>query len=121
MITSAADNMSIVVVPDFLNSFTISPLVMQGLDLTPGKSNHFSMMPYTYTNVVNSVDTSKHELHWILDSGASYHISRVKSLFQHLRKCDTRNFVRIPNGTTYHIEYVGEFHISPTLYIHNVL
>lgn len=56
-----------------------------------------------------------------MDSEASNHIFGVKSLFQHFRKCDTGHFMRIPNDTTYHVEYVREIHRSPILYLYNVL
>lgn len=89
-------------------------------EMFAGKSNSSGMIFHKNANHINHVDIFKNELHWILNFETSNHISGAKSLFQNLREGDEGHFVRISNGKTYHVKYVGEIQISPTLKLHNI-
>ncbi|KAL2228047.1 UNVERIFIED_CONTAM: Retrovirus-related Pol polyprotein from transposon TNT 1-94 [Sesamum indicum] len=58
---------------------------------------------------------------WIMDSGASAHMSMNQDLFHNLRPLDTVNSVKLPDGSMYNVKKIGDIYISDTLTLKNVL
>ncbi|GAA0138427.1 hypothetical protein LIER_00176 [Lithospermum erythrorhizon] len=58
---------------------------------------------------------------WILDTGATYHITPHLSLFKTYNTLSHVAYITIPDGTQVAIEHVGTVHISNHLVLHNVL
>ncbi|KAL2247832.1 UNVERIFIED_CONTAM: Retrovirus-related Pol polyprotein from transposon TNT 1-94 [Sesamum indicum] len=68
-----------------------------------------------YKNSFNS------KRNWIMDSGASAHMSMNPNLFHNLRQLDTVNSVKLPDGNLYKVEKVGDICIFAKLTLKNVL
>lgn len=61
-----------------------------------------------------------YKFNWILDSGASHHISYSLSLFASYKSV-SGVFVRMPNGVTAPVTHIGSVHVSPALVLNHVL
>ncbi|KAG6707047.1 hypothetical protein I3842_06G011600 [Carya illinoinensis] len=62
-----------------------------------------------------------HQKDWIIDIGASDHMSHCRSLFLDLREPPMAWQVRLPTGETIAVEGVGSIPLSKTLTLSNVL
>lgn len=66
------------------------------------------------------VSDTDHHIGWILDSGASDHMTYDKTLFQYMttshRKC-----IATANGTTTPVVGVGTMYLTPSLLLHHCL
>ncbi|CAH9135408.1 unnamed protein product [Cuscuta epithymum] len=60
------------------------------------------------------------EVDWLLNSGASYHMTGCAQLMTSNKKL-TPILVSMPNGETTHATSVGDIHLSPEIVIKNVL
>ncbi|KAL2230793.1 UNVERIFIED_CONTAM: Retrovirus-related Pol polyprotein from transposon TNT 1-94 [Sesamum indicum] len=58
---------------------------------------------------------------WIMDSGASTHMSMNHDLFHNLRHLDNINSVKLPDASMYKVEKIGDICISDKLTLKNVL
>jgi len=58
---------------------------------------------------------------WIIDSGASDHITPHLNLLSSVQKLSNPGFITMPNGKQSSIEHVGTVQLSPTLVLTNVL
>ncbi|KAL2243719.1 UNVERIFIED_CONTAM: Retrovirus-related Pol polyprotein from transposon RE1 [Sesamum indicum] len=61
------------------------------------------------------------EANWIMDSGASAHMSMNSDLFHNTRKPNTMNFFKLPGGNMYEIKQMGDIRVSDKLMLKNVL
>ncbi|KAL2248343.1 UNVERIFIED_CONTAM: Retrovirus-related Pol polyprotein from transposon RE1 [Sesamum indicum] len=58
---------------------------------------------------------------WIMDSGASAHMSMNADLFHNLRNLDIISSVKLPDGHVYKVRQIGDIQISNKLTLKNVL
>lgn len=57
---------------------------------------------------------------WVIDSGASHHVTHERKLFREYRSL-VNTYVRLPNGTIVKIEGTGFIQLTDALSLHNVL
>ncbi|XP_019089093.1 PREDICTED: uncharacterized protein LOC109127935 [Camelina sativa] len=57
---------------------------------------------------------------WVIDSGASHHVTHERNLYRHYKPLD-KTFVRLPNGQTVKIDGTGYIQLTDSLSLHNVL
>ena len=57
---------------------------------------------------------------WVLDSGATHHVSHNKDLYIEYRSLEN-TYVTLPNGYTVHIEGIGFIQLTDDISLHNVL
>ncbi|KAL2242389.1 UNVERIFIED_CONTAM: Retrovirus-related Pol polyprotein from transposon RE1 [Sesamum indicum] len=95
---------------------------LQNSDISQNYSNS------TYAdNSVNFAGTLFHKEcfvsneNWIMDSGASAHMSMNASLFHNLRNLDIVSSVKLPDGNVYKVRQIGDIRISDKLTLRNVL
>ena len=58
---------------------------------------------------------------WIIDSGASDHITPDLGVLTSVQKLSIPGFITMPNGKHSRIEHIGSVQLSPTLLLTNVL
>ena len=58
---------------------------------------------------------------WIIDSGATNHVSSSLNLFSSYSTCSKHSTLKLPDGTNHLITHVGTVTLSPTLCLTNVL
>ncbi|KAF7819698.1 uncharacterized protein G2W53_025153 [Senna tora] len=61
------------------------------------------------------------EGNWIIDSGASSHISGSLQLFSSLRDVNNKNTVSLPDGTVKKVKYMGEVQLTAKIILKDVL
>lgn len=83
------------------------------------KANYISTSPLAMT-FLSSNPNGKNPNLWILDTGATYHISIDKHIFLHLKPIIPIH-VNLPNGSHLIASMFGSVAISATLTLHNVL
>ena len=57
---------------------------------------------------------------WVLDSGATHHVSHTKDLYVEYRALE-ETYVTLPNGYTVHIEGIRFIQLTDAISLHNVL
>ncbi|XP_074318809.1 uncharacterized protein LOC141655639 [Silene latifolia] len=73
------------------------------------------------SNAVISPKSKTNVVEWILDSGASDHMSSQRHLFTNIRKLKTPVMVDLPDGSTKLVNFVGDVRISPKITLHETL
>ena len=96
---------------------------IQGLGLTKGEYEKLiKMIRETKTTpTVNMTGKTKTHDEWIIDSGASEHVTHNKALFKTMKENLNSTSVTIPNGDTINIEGVGNIHIPNGFGLKSVL
>lgn len=56
---------------------------------------------------------------WIIDSGASQHISNNKNLFNNLTHVHNTS-VLLPDSATFPVKFVGDITLSSNIHLHNI-
>ncbi|KAL2252650.1 UNVERIFIED_CONTAM: Retrovirus-related Pol polyprotein from transposon TNT 1-94 [Sesamum indicum] len=74
-----------------------------------------------FTGTLLYKDNFESNENWIMDSGASAHMSMNPDLFHNLRQLDTINSVKLSDGNMYKVEKIGDIRISDKLTLKNVL
>ena len=69
----------------------------------------------------NNDTTIYTELDWVIDSGASRHMSPHKGLFLNFRELNTPSVVRVGNGNVAEAAGIGSIELSPKVILHEVL
>ncbi|XP_074318100.1 uncharacterized protein LOC141654888 [Silene latifolia] len=72
------------------------------------------------TNVVSDITTSAH-IDWILDSGATDHMTAHKSLFPCLKLLPKPVLIGLPDGSTKVVKHFGDIQVSPEIVLKDVL
>ncbi|KAL9231947.1 hypothetical protein vseg_007105 [Gypsophila vaccaria] len=68
-----------------------------------------------------SYSNSHNNLDWIVDSGATDHMSAHKDLFLNLRSLPKPILVGLPDGSTKRVTQIGEISLHPQILLHEVL
>lgn len=61
------------------------------------------------------------KVNWVLDSGASHHMSPLQSLFENLRPLNNPLHITVPTGNMVVVDKVGTVTLSSKIKLHDVL
>lgn len=68
----------------------------------------------------NSTENDISPSSWVIDSGATHHVSNCRSRFLSFQDL-VNTFVNLPNGTTMSIVEIGSIRLSDKIILHDVL
>lgn len=81
-----------------------------------------SLYPPTYYDMLTSesVETDISPSSWVIDSGATHHVSHKRSLFLEFKDL-VNTFVKLPNETTVSIVGISSIRLTDNIILHEVL
>ncbi|KAG8391436.1 hypothetical protein BUALT_Bualt01G0187600 [Buddleja alternifolia] len=74
-----------------------------------------------HTGTILSFSVTHKRVDWILDSGATDHITYCLDLITSPQLLSNPLFVHLPNGTTTNVTHTGNIILNPYITLHNVL
>lgn len=86
---------------------------------SPVASSHF--VDFTSTSVIIHSNLSIHDTCWLIDFGASRHITGSLHLFTNLQATHASSTVILPNGTIKSVSHIGDIHLCDHLVLKDVL
>ncbi|XP_061373503.1 uncharacterized protein LOC133315841 [Gastrolobium bilobum] len=90
-------------------------------EITTPASNHFkTLVTCLASNAKNDEKSGNGTVQWLLDTGATDHVTSARSLFSSLHPI-TPLSITLPDGSCVQASYYGIIHISPLLTLFNVL
>lgn len=76
-------------------------------DKSSGSSNFTSIALHPYNKILNDI--------WIIDSGASYHMTGSKNLLRNIKRLAKVIKIGLPDGSTKLVNEVGELELLPNI------
>ena len=74
-----------------------------------------------FANMVTCCHATSIKNEWIIDSGASDHITGDLSVLEHPKKIKCGNKINLPNGLTFEISHYGDVTLKNSLKLKNIL
>lgn len=84
-------------------------------------SANFADIPFYKATALSCFSHTYQDYEWIVDTGASNHMSQYLSLFHFLQLLPHPIHINLPDGTTKLIRYIGHIFLQPNLVLTNVL
>ena len=78
-------------------------------------------MDLSYSNMVSCYFANSCEGQWIIDTGASHHMTGNLNMLENVRKCNKEPKINLPTGETSNITHVGDVVLRNNLTLRNVL
>ncbi|KAL8144668.1 hypothetical protein AgCh_003023 [Apium graveolens] len=101
----------------FQQSFRTNTGQTDGSPYASVNSAQFAGNMFHFASPVNAIPHT--DTDWIIDTGATDHVTPYIHLLHHLRKCES--VLYLPNGGTAKVTHLGSFALSSHLTLHNVL
>lgn len=86
---------------------------------SPLASSHF--VDFAGTTAITFSNITFHDTHWLIDSGASRHISGSLHLFTNLRQAHANSTISLPDGTIKYVSHLVDIVLSSKLILKDVL
>ena len=78
-------------------------------------------MDLAYSNMVSCYHASTRDSQWIIDTGASHHMTGNVDVLVNIKKCNSEPKINLPTGETSTITHVGDIILKNNLILKNVL
>jgi len=78
-------------------------------------------LDYNFTGIAVCFNAEKEAIDWIIDTGATDHMTSLPEHLHHSKNNNTRACIKLPNGTQAKITHIGIVHLNNGLVLKETL